>query len=268
MAEDEPPPTLPTLPLDVLACVLAELDPPDLCTCARACKCGLQAAAEEAWKRLDRERPLRSDNKGPFRSRWLEAMLRIEFVDCLGGAEGRPQPQECLSAAAAATPIACGSGPLADGQSLDYATFHRGLASMTGCLHRGLFHAHHQVDWLRTREAGRQPLRCLAILLLLHGWELLMDSGQASGCSAPRNPAAYRRLRGAPWAPSALRRDVVLRWRTWSQARDCRGFRARDDVHTRTASLFELSQQPDHEFWRVLRRGVTAEVRSLEVVCP
>lgn len=103
-------------------------------------------------------------------------------------------------------------------------------------------------DWLATRSASAQPLRLLAVLFLL-----------------------FRSVANRLCAPPALAepgRRVSLKFYTFSQRRDCRGFRARDDVHSLSASLSELAAQPEHALWRTLDRGVVNEVRHVSVgVC-
>ena len=52
---------------------------------------------------------------------------------------------------------------------------------------------------------------------------------------------------------------------TWSQLRDCRGFRARDDVRIRRVTLRELALDDSHEVWGLLARGVKYEVQRITI---
>ena len=105
-------------------------------------------------------------------------------------------------------------------------------------------------------------------LTALHGF-----GGWRNGCDqhatrqAAESDEARRLLALEPWAPPpALRNGIALVWTTWSNARDPRGFRARDDRHRREASLQELCVDQEHEIWRVLMRGAVQEVHELKVM--
>ena len=64
---------------------------------------------------------------------------------------------------------------------------------------------------------------------------------------------------------SWLASRIEVKIYTWSQLRDCRGFRARDDVHTRHVTLRELAMDDSHEVWGLLARGVKYEVQRITI---
>ena len=64
---------------------------------------------------------------------------------------------------------------------------------------------------------------------------------------------------------SWLSSRIEVKSYTWSQLRDCRGFRARDDVHIRHVTLRELAIDDSHEVWGVLARGVKYEVQRITI---
>ena len=76
----------------------------------------------------------------------------------------------------------------------------------------------------------------------------------------------------APVPPALQSHAYVVRWATWSNLRDCRGFRARDDLHNCTVLLSEIwegcadyDELGDPSGWSVLRRGVKDDVQWIRV---
>lgn len=130
------------------------------------------------------------------------------------------------------------------------------------------------VDYLTSSDAAEQPIRCLALIDVLHRRSGSDDStglgtakraalqqlAEACGCSD--EPSGGSESVGCP----SLRRRVIVKYFTWSQARDCRGFRARDEVHRINVGLHTLLAQPDHRAWNVLSRGVVNEVRQIRIL--
>jgi len=100
------------------------------------------------------------------------------------------------------------------------------------------------VEW--ASEATRDPVAVLALV------SALLDDGASPGLG---------RIRPCGRPDGA----VSVRYTTWSSARDCRGFRARDDVHFLDSSVGRLARTPHHPIWGVLRRGVHQEVTSVEL---
>ena len=63
-----------------------------------------------------------------------------------------------------------------------------------------------------------------------------------------------------------LQAHIEVKRYSWSQARDCRGFRARDDLTTLSEPLGVLAASPQHQLWEVLDRGAVNEVRHIGVI--
>jgi hypothetical protein len=109
-------------------------------------------------------------------------------------------------------------------------------------------------DWLRSRLPTREPLRALVIAdALNNGWH-----------------SATGRLEWAKQVrmqPAALERTVELHIYSFSEKRDCRGFRARDDRTTLSGSVGELLHQLSHPIWKALARGIGMEVTGLVLRC-
>ena len=203
-------------------------------------------------------------------------------------------PVVCSSSRSASS-LCGGSGSMSVGT--DGEAIKRAAAQL---VHR--VHPYDLVDWLRTSQAQRSQLSCLVALMCLReecvGWgdgeeradgathadSTVQDAmggemsrvkgGASAGTLADATEqlrlqrykslrAAWRLISHAP--PPSLNGTLTIRWSTWSNARDCRGFRARDDLHRRTISLLTLSQELEHECWPVLLRGVGHEVRELRV---
>lgn len=118
-------------------------------------------------------------------------------------------------------------------------------------------------DWVATRMASGSPIGCLAVLKALRDQEIADEGLHVESGFVW---SADLGVRAAP-LPSLFAR-VTLRWSTWSQLRDCRGFRARDDVHRLSSRLVELCARPefDLEFWTILQRGVCDEVRAIHLL--
>ena len=101
----------------------------------------------------------------------------------------------------------------------------------------------------------------------LHPWPKAACRAAGSAPAGLAEGRAAARLRLAERdAPDSLFARISIKWHTWSSARDCRGFRARDDLHRRSATLLELACEPAHELWGVLARGRGGEVRGMKVV--
>ena len=276
------PPNLAALPLDALSSVLSWLDLRDCCRAARV-SCSLRAAARDdcLWAALgvtygesvhcDYSDPSGPIGRARFRERWCGAMAMVESVDKLGdGTGGRQKPQECLAVTAGTALVMC-CAPSAwkasvDGQSVGGDEFLAGVAGILTHLATGVLHPLHLVDWLRCTASERQPLRCLAILAALQDKQAWLPSGCDLKKGKEARAMARRRLAASPAPPAALLRKISVRWLTWSQRRDCRGFRARDDVHQQSETLLELWRRPDNHVWNVLARGVANDVRDIRVV--
>ena len=82
-------------------------------------------------------------------------------------------------------------------------------------------------------------------------------------CAAEAADALDSQMRRLALPELALPQKLEIKRYTWSQLRDCRGFRARDDVMVRRATLRELAMDDTHEIWGVLARGVRFEVQRV-----
>ena len=107
-------------------------------------------------------------------------------------------------------------------------------------------------------------MRCLALLDALHRTGE-SDGPTATGAASDGPSRATALEHAASGGGPALSRRIVVKYWTWSQSRDCRGFRAKDDVHRITADLRTLCKQREHAAWAVLARGVVNEVRHIRI---
>jgi hypothetical protein len=271
----EPPLAFETLPFDALCGIISWLDTLDVCGLARTSKALHTVACNELiWaERLSRhcgESGGRVEGRGGrlcFRDAWTARMADIEHgLAFLDNTELTSQPHVCAAVGSAASPMVCSTSPAMRSslRGIDPARFKRGVDTLHAY---GPSASSGLIDWLRTSAATRHPLRSLAVLVSLHALAY-----PKLGCSEAVSGAAERRaavlhqlafLSRAP--PPSLRKVVTVEWSTWSQLRDCRGFRARDDLHRSTASLQELCDHPEAQLWAVLERGECHEVRELRL---
>ena len=237
-----------------------------------------------------------------FRRRWQEEMGRIETASDLSSLDANNGADVAEPQAATRSPSA---GPIVWGASAPRRPEAHGVDAVTfsAVVRRIIIGLRAQpeageeemsvdwlVDWLRTEAASLRPVGCLAIVAAMQGeperWHVpyltLVSSShndevisvsimpRETGGGAERRAAQLRaareRLLTSPWSPPAsLHGRVTLRWSTWSQLRDCRGFRARDDKHRRSASLLELAREAHDDAWLLLARGESNDVRELRV---
>lgn len=111
-------------------------------------------------------------------------------------------------------------------------------------------------DWLRSRLPTREPLRALVLA------DALSSCNSSAGEAIRLRWASQVRMR-----PGTLERSVELHVYSFSEKRDCRGFRGRDDCTTLSASVGELLHQPSHPIWRTLARGLGMEITGLVLRC-
>ena len=273
-------PTLSALPLDAIVSILAQLDCPiDLCRAARVSDTWRDAAgADLLWHHLGARRSDTWPSEGThhcFRSRWVTWMDQFEVLTGSLSASLQlqlPERVAALSMGHASGPVECSSIARAvssrghDDASVKHFDFKMSVEFLCHLLEVGSRGPALAIDWLRTREAARSPVRALAVLATLHDMQFNTIELTSKYMSAAACDDARRRLLEEPWAPPAsLGQRIAIKWSTWSQLRDCRGFRARDDVHRRTDTLLALSRQPEHEIWSVIRRGVANEVQTVSV---
>merc|ERR1712060_48307 len=112
-------------------------------------------------------------------------------------------------------------------------------------IEKGTVGRYDMLEWLQSAAAER-PLRALAVVAAIR--------------SAHEKVCEDAGLRDA-----LMKRRVALHISSFSQRRDCRGFRARDEVRTISGDCWTLLLQPDHLFWSALERGVRNEVRDLQL---
>lgn len=285
-AEESLAPTFESLANDAALQILVFLDPLDLCYVMRTSKT-IWAMVRDAhvWNALylSRTAPRSSMRYSAcsFTTMWVNEMTLLDEQELAGldqAGASIVQPQEVGLSTSSAAPIVWGSSArkMPEARGVDPERFRW---AVQGLLRRKP-HPCFLVEWLRTREAERRPVGCLAVLAALQDgaaqeWGLPAHEC-ASTADAPAavlvqsdasaRQTAREKLLSSPWSPPpSLLNQVVLRWSTWSQLRDCRGFRARDDKHRRAASLLELCQQPDAEVWTVVARGEGNDVRELRL---
>lgn len=286
-----PPCCLETLPCDCAAGVLSCLAITDVCSMACTSR-SLRATCSDAivWEHMAIARGmiLRCDRRS-FRSAWDSAMQAVALVPHLTETfAAQDQCTPTVSMLSASSPVVC-SSPLST-VSVARSSYWTGISgeqfidgvrafqASFRAADTTRLHPMHLVDWLHTPAAHSEPLRCLAILAALQDekkWRPVLDSSSSSAsCAYPeqgpdraREPPAVEAVRRLldDQAFSRTPATIWIKWHTWSNLRDCRGFRARDDVHRRTAGLQELACQADHVIWRILARGITQEVRDLRV---
>lgn len=282
------------LPYELLVHAVAQLDSPfDLQAVAQASKAFHAVAHEEpVWRSLVNQRyglsvqhpagfSVVGDAMEEFRERWHSAQETIRAVPNLGSEGRRPSLCSTLSSTIQrGLPICCSSEPSKEDLGVSESDLKQGVSAMAEALSCGAVSVADMVDWLLTDAAARQPIRCLAMLALLQpppppppAAPQASDAAANEAAHAPpfcpqafsEAAAAARSRLMAASPPRALRERIVIKWWSWSTARDCRGFRARDDMHRITADLATLCREPGHELWAVLTRGVVNEVRSIRV---
>uniref|UniRef100_A0A7S0P4W7 F-box domain-containing protein n=1 Tax=Calcidiscus leptoporus TaxID=127549 RepID=A0A7S0P4W7_9EUKA len=105
------------------------------------------------------------------------------------------------------------------------------------------------VSWIEQAILPRETLSVLAIISMLSVYGGCMKNFLLH---EPKLQAALARSR------------VLVRVYSFSQLRDCRGFRARDDMLSIDADLYTLVALPlEHEVWRIIKRGTQHEVREI-----
>lgn len=283
-ADASPPAQFGLLPHDMLVCVLSALVSTSSDAVAAICNiacCSLrlhQAACEDAiWHSLLVNRGCGHLGLGngttarhTFRAHWQRAQrMLLEALSELGA---RAAPASCGNLPALTVCSSSDRRPTSVGASID--SIASGIRHIAAALAAGDVCADDCVRILFSRGLHK-PLHSFAILAVLMQQDKLEyaalpidDAADAMGrhdtvCVALA--AAVRQLGTRSTPAAALDCKLLLQWWTWSQARDCRGFRARDDVHSLSATLDDLYQRPDHKFWQVLQRGVVQEVRSMRI---
>ena len=105
------------------------------------------------------------------------------------------------------------------------------------------------VSWIEQAILPRETVSVLAMISMLRAYGGCMKT---IVLHEPKLQAALSRSR------------VVVRVYSFSQLRDCRGFRARDDMLSIDADLYTLVALPsEHEVWRIIERGTKHEVREI-----
>ena len=275
---DPSPPTLASLPVDcvVSMSVAGKLSMLDICrlaTSSRALSKTLKC--DGIWRALllevcqDVGQSSSTDARASFCVSWTEAMRVIDQIaqglDSVARSQASPVVSSSLFASAD-TPMSMSTsrvpGALSDGAS------DADLSAATLQLKRRAC-PRISVDWLYTRAASSSPLGCLVVLCALKFDASSMDAPDCCTAYAAVGPWLLDGLSRTP--PVALNAQITLRWTTWSQLRDCRGFRARDDIHRCSARLVDLCRdQADgsdvQRLWAVLSRGVGHEVSSIRLL--
>ena len=263
-------PTLETLPSDATLQILVFLDPLELCFLMRTsqnlwCTIG----DSHAWGALlvSRVADSKPGASECFQRVWMNEMdlLEEQVLAGLDQKESTNSHPQQVELSPSHGPVVWGSSarrhPETDG--VDASQFKAAVNALLGLRHYPNF----WIDWLRTRSAELRPVGCLAILKALQVVDARQSHPEFAEVFNERHHASVvgvsKKLLESP--PPSLSNRVVLRWSTWSQLRDCRGFRARDDQHRRDGMLLELFQQPDADMWRMLARGDGNDVREVRL---
>lgn len=291
MDGDEVVVTFDSLPSDATLHVLMLLDLQDVVRCSAVSRTfRISCNDEHIWKAMLETRGLRtplttaSSYFHEFQAAWLRTMDLIESVGMVDAKPSAAVPQESAALVASA-PMVCGVSQSfqvpAGNRGIDPQTFVAAVQKLDGIARDGGVPCTQEprgylllIDWLRTAAAQKQPLLCLSILAALQEeapqrWlavceDVVRDVREVNSYDE-RKAAAREHLQFPRSLPSSLRGEITLRWSTWSQLRDCRGFRARDDRHRRSATLLQLLQQPEAEVWSVLARGEGHEISKLSL---
>ena len=293
-------PSLASCSLDVAVSVLMCIDRPlDLCRVASVCH-GLHSAVNDAilWRKLLKHRYGRLEvpevttagagvchARETFRERWTRAQ---GFVWQAAHLDERAPPEPCLSPhhAVHADKVTCMSKSCeANSSGVSEERYARGVDMVGDAVADGSVAADDLVDWFLSARADRQPIRGLALLAVLHRSSQALTDADADECVSPVSirhswcmsaraiaerrrkaaTSALQHLAGACGSSPSLLQEVVIKYTTWSQARDCRGFV--DDVHRIQADLRTLCLEPEHPAWTILERGVINEVRNIRILC-
>jgi len=271
-----------------------------------ACKALMEVQGEEFWQARHAERyPGQaavdsSSMRTAFRVRLRMArreLVELPITDCVRLHEGsRSEWSPSSAGAAAGSPTECSArlrySAATVGGTTSEADFKRACDRLATLVVDGQVAADDIIEWLRS---DCSPIKALAALAVLQRRNLRSEC-EPHGLDLRRAPLtrALQQLRSQPAAATlaVLASHVTLKWSSWSSARDCRGFRARDDVHRLSPSLHELlmvvgdgeelprgasasdlaSSSPASElsdaerFWRVLTRGVVNEIRAIHLM--
>jgi len=123
------------------------------------------------------------------------------------------------------------------------------------------------LEWLVYPPKGSAAPDALTQLAVISALRRCKAAQREGGSLSPSLAAELQAVGPLPlgWLQTRLE---VKRF-SWSQSRDCRGFRARDDVVVRRATLRELATCDEiassdiAEIWGVLARGATYEVQRV-----
>jgi len=235
--------------------------------------------------------------------RWKKARMELNDLS-IPGSNAPPvamvSSSTGLSARSASNPLECSARVLHSASVIE-GEFKRDCDQLASLVANGQIAADDIVEWLRSDAATRAPLTACAAIAVLQRRRLRSEcEPHALDLRLRPLARALQRLRQGTHAtpPRVLSQRVVLKWTAWSSARDCRGFRARDDLRRLQPTLQELllcvadeersmaleepasphstpprtppgtpeSHSGDAEaFWRVLARGVVHEVRSISL---
>lgn len=207
---------------------------------------------------------------GEFKSKWAQAQ---DVVRDVLNAPQSPEPQSLSTVGRSLSPqtvVACISRSCESSNSsasVSEREYSQAVERIAEALMTQDISADDIVDYITDPAACAQPMRCLALLDALRR---TCESDNGSPGARLKNARALEQLHAACAKTTSggcpvLSRSIVVKYFTWSQARDCRGFRAQDDVHRITADLRTLCRHPEHAAWSVLARGVVNEVRHIRI---
>lgn len=189
-----------------------------------------------------------------------------------------PAPESlCCSSGvvSAGAPLAMSANPTSGGavELLQLAAVVEQLLARMSCLDASeRITVADAVAWLLEPHAAPATPRADALTQLAVVWAVRRSLRQPpepwrqdSAMRAPSTLAhQLQQLGPLPARLSSCRLEVKIY--TWSQLRDCRGFRARNDVTVRRATLCELlTHEHADEVWRVLDRGTIHEVQRITI---
>lgn len=246
---------LSSLPSDVLIRVVDSAPAPrhSFLTYLSYCDKALHKSTEPLWMQLYQERFGSSLGKGEdtnsnwrvaYVHAWEKARNKLEQVS-------RCTPMEEAACSTSSSSSRPSQAPISMGMNtsryVDSRLITQSANAVATLLTATEVSSRDVTEWMASKDGASDPLRQLAMISALHTYE--------------KADIVSRLLRHA--CPHLAAVTLSLRYYTWSQLRDCRGFRARDDMHILGENLLLLALSPTHEIWRVFHRGPVNEIRQI-----
>ena len=257
------------LPADVLRVVLQALgDPCALCHLARCSSWCADAANDAAvWRALFVRRygaveapcdPLMttSDWRARFALRRRDSLASLCALTLSCVVER--VPLIACSRAVAQSPVVVSSQQ--DRSFITEAHFRAAVDRLEAAFESGEIPVDDAAECFDDADGFPGGIRRLALVAALRRHETSVAAIARLALNEAIGPIAQRCSADRPMAKAWT---IRLKIASFSQLRDCRGFRARDDVAYVDASLAKLLEMPAHPLWKALERGTVNEVRGL-----